>query len=300
MRNYTGAMSAQTSPTTPVFPAIAFLGVGSMNGAILQGVLASGARVGGGTAADVRTTNHSSASSAALAERFADRITALAEEATPDANRRAAEGAGLIVLGVKPYGVGAVLDEIAEVVDEHAIVVSVAAGVTIASIAARLPASVAVLRAMPNTPAAVGAGVTGLAAAAGVSNEQRGVARALFETVGRVVELEESRIDALSAVSGSGPAYVYAYIEQFEQAAQQLGFSPEDARTLVEGTVIGAARLLESSQSTPEQLRIAVTSPGGTTAEALKVIAQGGQVANLHQALEAAVARAREMAAENG
>lgn len=293
-------MSAQTHTSSPDFPAIAFLGVGSMNGAILQGVLASEATVGDGSAQAVRTTNRSSASAQALAERFTGRITALAEERDAQANRQAAEGAGLIVLGVKPYGVAAVLDEIAEVLVPGTIVVSVAAGVTIAAIAARVPAGVAVLRAMPNTPAAVGAGVTGLAAGPGVTDEQRAVARALFETVGSVVELDESRIDALSAVSGSGPAYVYAYIEQFEQAAQQLGFSAEDARTLVEGTVIGAARLLQSSQSTPEQLRIAVTSPGGTTAEALKVIAQGGQVANLHQALEAAVARAQEMAAENG
>ncbi|MCD7101650.1 pyrroline-5-carboxylate reductase [Pseudoclavibacter sp. 13-3] len=291
------SLPSASAPTE--FPAIAFLGVGSMNGAILHGLVASGLSVAGGAGDGIRATNRSAAKADALASEYSGLVHALSGEREADANSTAVRGAGIVVLGVKPYQVSEVLRDIRGELAPGAIVVSVAAGVTIASIAGALPNGTAVFRAMPNTPARVGAGVTGLAAGPGVTDEQRALVKSLFETVGAVLELPESRIDDLSAVSGSGPAYLFAFVEQFEQAAQNIGFTADEARLLADQTVIGAARLLDESGQTAEQLRIAVTSPGGTTQEALAVISRGGQVENLTEALRAAIDRAHEMAADN-
>ncbi|KAB1647166.1 pyrroline-5-carboxylate reductase [Pseudoclavibacter sp. CFCC 14310] len=281
------------------FPAIAFLGVGSMNGAILHGLIASGIPVADGADDGIRATNRSAAKADALASEYSGRVHALSGEREADANSAAVRGAGIVVLGVKPYQVSEVLRDIRGDLAPGAIVVSVAAGVTIASMVGALPSGTPVFRAMPNTPARVGAGVTGLAAGPGATEEQRMLVKSLFETVGAVLEIPESRIDDLAAVSGSGPAYLFAFVEQFEQAAQNIGFTADEARLLADQTVIGAARLLDESGQTAEQLRIAVTSPGGTTQEALAVISRGGQVENLTEALHAAIDRAQEMAAEN-
>ncbi|GAA3938596.1 pyrroline-5-carboxylate reductase [Pseudoclavibacter caeni] len=289
--------SASTTPITGL-PALAFLGVGSMNGAILDGVIASGLPVADGAEGGIRTTNRSAARADAIAARHPG-VRALAGERDPEANRHAVAGAGIVLLGVKPYQVADVLAQVRDVLAPGTIVVSIASGVTIASIAAALPEGTAVLRVMPNTPASVGAGVTGLAAGPGVTGAQRALVHALFDTVGVVVELDEARIDELSAVSGSGPAYLFAFVEELEQAAQRIGFSAEDARVLADQTVIGAARLLAESGRTAEELRTAVTSPGGTTQEALAVLARGGRVENMTEALQAAVDRAHEMAREN-
>lgn len=266
-------------------PPIAIIGTGSMGGAILAGLRAGAPDV------RVRVTTRSEASAAALR---ADGVEARAVEHDSDANAWAASGAGVVVLGVKPAQIVAVLEELAPTLDPAALVVSVAAGITTAAMeaAARNP----VVRAMPNTPSLVGRGVTGVSGGARSTAAHLALADDLFRLVGTVVELPESQIDALSTISGSGPAYVFLLIEEFTRAAQAMGFDENVARLLAEQTFIGATALLEASGEDPEELRRRVTSPKGTTERAVGVL-QGAELSALFtRAAEAALARARELA----
>jgi pyrroline-5-carboxylate reductase len=193
--------------------------------------------------------------------------------------------------------VPALLTEIASGLEPNAIVVSVAAGVPISTFEANLPSSVSVIRAMPNTPAIVGKAVTGLSAGPRSSTEDLALASALFGTVGEVIVVPESKLDALSTVSGSGPAYVFYLIEQLTRTAVDLGFSPAEAALLVNGTFLGAAELLVASGKTPEELRRQVTSPHGTTERAIAELEAAGLKGLFDRATAAALARARELAA---
>lgn len=271
---------------TASLPRIAVLGAGSMGGAILAGLVASGAAHGG-----VTVTNRTAAKAAALGGAG---VASLALEDDPAANRTAVHGAGLVVLGVKPGMIGDLLDEVRDDLEPDAIVVSVAAGVTIATMEARIPNPV--LRAMPNTPSLVRLGVTGLAAGPRVSPEQTAVARSLFETSGVVIELAEDRIDALSAVSGSGPAYVFLLMEQWTAAAVRLGFDEAQARLMVEQTFRGASELLAASDVDPAELRRRVTSPKGTTERAIGVLEQADLAGLFGHAMDAALERAQALA----
>jgi pyrroline-5-carboxylate reductase len=150
---------------------------------------------------------------------------------------------------------------------------------------------------MPNTPAIVGKGVTGLSAGTRSSAEDLGVASALFATVGDVVVVPESKIDALSTISGSGPAYVYYLIEELTRTAVDLGFTPEQAATMVNGTFLGSAELLVSSGRTPQELRRQVTSPKGTTERAIAELEKADLKGLFDRATAAALARAKELAA---
>ena len=272
-------------------PAIAILGAGSMGGAILSGLAQPHVRVDGG----IRVTNRTAAKAEPLAE--LDGVTSWSLEQTPDAQARALAGAKVVLVGVKPHMVPDLLRDIAGDLEPGSIVVSVAAGVTIETFERLLPESVSVIRAMPNTPSHVGTGVTGLAAGTRSNDDDLALARAVFETVGDVVEVPESQIDALSTISGSGPAYVFYLIEELTRAAIGKGFSPEQAATLVNGTFAGATELLMQSGKTPEQLRIEVTSPKGTTEQAVNVLQQAGFAETFAHATDAALARARELAA---
>jgi pyrroline-5-carboxylate reductase len=273
---------------TVILPPIAILGTGSMGGAILSGLLAPSVEVDGG----IRVTNRTTAKAQALAS---DRVTSLATETEPDANRIAVRGARIVLIGVKPAMVADLLREVADSLEPDAIVVSVAAGVTIATMESLVPG--AVLRSMPNTPSVVGRGVTGLAAGTRSTDDELELVTALFETVGSVLVLPESQINALSTISGSGPAYVYFLIEQLTRTAIDLGFTPEQASTMVDGTFIGAARLLESSTSTPTELRIQVTSPKGTTERAIAELERADLKGVFDRATAAALARAEELGA---
>jgi pyrroline-5-carboxylate reductase len=261
-----------------------------MGRAILSGLLKPNVHVDGG----IVVTNRSARSAASLAE---NGVTALATEDDPDANRAAVAGAGIVLIAVKPPMVPDLLAEIADALEPDAIVVSVAAGVPVSRFEELLPASVAMVRSMPNTPAIVGKAVTGVSAGTRSSSEQVALVRELFETVGTVVEVPESQLDALSTISGSGPAYVFYLIEQLTAAAISKGFTPEQAAELVEGTFIGAAALLDASDATPEQLRIQVTSPKGTTERAVAVLQDADLESVFDRATDAALARARELAA---
>ncbi|WP_295034465.1 pyrroline-5-carboxylate reductase [uncultured Microbacterium sp.] len=271
-------------------PSVAFLGAGSMGGAILRGVVASGIPVDGG----ITATNRTAARAAELDGLAGVRSIALEQETSGNA---LAASARIVVVGVKPAMVPDLLDEIAPHLREDAIVVSIAAGVTLATFAAHLPAGTRVLRSMPNTPATVGRAVTGLAAAADVTPEERALVRRLFETVGSVIEVEESQIDPLSTISGSGPAYVFLLIEELTKAAIGKGFAESEARLMAEQTFIGATALLEASGEDPAELRRRVTSPKGTTERAVAVLQEADLAALFARATDAALARARELAA---
>ena len=272
-------------------PALAFLGAGSMGGAILRGVVASGITIDGGITATNRTT--------AKAEAFADLdgVTSIALESQPSGSADAAAGARIILIGVKPAMVPELLQEIAPRLAPDAIVVSLAAGVTLQTFADNLGAGARVIRSMPNTPATVRKGVTGLAAGPAATADDLALVRRLFETVGAVVEVPESQIDALSTISGSGPAYVYLLIEEFTRAAIGMGFDDADARLMVEQTFIGATALLDASGEDPAELRRRVTSPKGTTERAVAVLQDAHLDRTFADAAAAALARAKELAA---
>lgn len=278
-----------TDATTSL-PPIAILGAGSMGGAILHGLVAAGLTGGGVTA-----TNRSIAKAAELAD--LDGVTSVALEVAPDGNAVAVASAEIVLIGVKPTMVPDLLDEIAPHLRPGAVVVSLAAGVTLDTFAAHLGDQVATLRSMPNTPSLVGKGVTGLAAGPAASADDVAVVRALFETVGVVLEVPESRIDALSTISGSGPAYVFLLVEEFTKAAVRMGFDDDQAQQLAEQTFIGATTLMAASDVDPAELRRRVTSPKGTTERAIAVLQDARLDDTFTTAAEAALARAKELAA---
>ncbi|MEU1971196.1 pyrroline-5-carboxylate reductase [Microbacterium sp. NPDC019599] len=271
-------------------PPLAFLGAGSMGGAILRGLVRSGLAGGG-----IVATNRTAAKASELAE--LDGVTSIAMEEQASGNADAAASADIVLIGVKPAMVPDLLREIAPHLRPGTIVVSLAAGVTIATFEGILGDAIPVLRSMPNTPALVGKAVTGLAAGTAATADDAALVRRLFETVGTVVDVPEDQIDALSTISGSGPAYVYLLIEELTEAAIGKGFSEEQARLMAEQTFIGATALLEASGDDPAELRRRVTSPKGTTERAIAVL-KGAHLGGLFaEATDAALARARELAA---
>jgi pyrroline-5-carboxylate reductase len=278
-----------TSAETVSLPAIAILGAGSMGGAVLQGLARSGLAGGGVTA-----TNRTSAKAAELAG--VEGVASIALEERPEGNAEAAASAAVVLIGVKPAMVPDLLREIAPHLRPDAIVVSLAAGVTIETFESILGQGVSVLRSMPNTPALVGKAVTGLAAGSSATPADVALVRRLFQTVGSVVEVPESQIDALSTISGSGPAYVFLLIEALTEAALGKGFSEDEARLMAEQTFIGATALLEASGDDPAELRRRVTSPKGTTERAVAVLQAAHLDGVFAEATDAALARARELA----
>ncbi|MDQ1130622.1 pyrroline-5-carboxylate reductase [Microbacterium sp. SORGH_AS_0888] len=271
------------------FPPLAVLGAGSMGGAILRGVVASG------SAGPIVATNRSAASAASLAD--VPGVTSVALEEEPSGNTSAVATSDIVLVGVKPAMVPDLLAEIAPHLRPGAVVVSLAAGVTIETFERILGPDAAVLRSMPNTPALVGKGLTGLAAGTRADAEQVALVRALFETVGTVIEVPESQIDELSTISGSGPAYVFLLIEELTRAAVAKGFTTEQARAMVEQTFAGASALLGASGEDPAELRRRVTSPKGTTERAIAVLQDADLSGLFARATDAALARAKELAA---
>jgi len=271
-------------------PPVAILGAGSMGGAVAQGLSASGLAAGG-----IVATNRTAARARTLDGLAGVRSVALEEE--PGGNRAAAAAADVVLVGVKPALVPELLREVAADLRPGTIVVSLAAGVTLATFADILGDDVVLLRSMPNTPALVGKGVTGLSAGPGAGPEHVALVRRLFETVGTVVEVPEEQIDALSTISGSGPAYFALLVEDFTEAAVGKGFTEDQARLMVEQTFLGTAALLAASGDAPAELRRKVTSPKGTTERAIAVLQAARLDAVFAEATDAALARARELAA---
>ncbi|CAB4569282.1 unannotated protein [freshwater metagenome] len=259
-----------------------------MGKAILSGMLAAGT-----SPARVRVTTKSKASADAIFSNHGVQATAL--ESDSAANSSAAKDADLVILAVKPNMILETLSEVAAVLKPDCLVVSVAAGITTAAMGEKLSGNEAVVRAMPNTPSVVGLGVTGISKGSNVSAKQLDLAVELFSSVGTVLVVDESKIDALSTISGSGPAYVFYFAEKLITAAKSLGFSEQEASLMVKETFLGSATLLATSSSSPEELRQQVTSPNGTTMQATGRFDAADLERVFIEATEAALARAKEL-----
>lgn len=262
------------------------LGGGNMGRALISGLLRSGTRP-----ERVSVGEASEAARLTLARE-------LGVSATAD-NARAIAGATLVVLAVKPYQAQAVLSALApQLCAARPLVVSVAAGVRLASLQAWCGAGVPVVRAMPNRPALVGAGVTALYAPATVTAEQRAAAERLARAVGEALWVsEEDQLDLVTALSGSGPAYFFLLAELMAEAASKLGLAPQTARRLAAATLHGAGLMAVGGDADLVRLREEVTSKGGTTEAALAVFAAADFAGTVERALAAAARRSRELGA---
>jgi pyrroline-5-carboxylate reductase len=258
------------------------VGCGKMGGAMLEGWLARGL-----AAADVVVAEPIDA----LRPRTAG-VRAVAS--TSDV----AKTPEIVVLAVKPQSMDGVLPDLKRFADEGAVFLSIAAGKTLKYFSSHLGTTAKVVRSMPNTPAAVRQGITVATAARGVSEAEKKRCHQLLEAVGQVVWVDdEALMDPVTALSGSGPAYVFLLVEAMAAAGAKLGLTPDMAMQLARATVAGSGELLKQSSEPASQLRVNVTSPGGTTAEALKVLmAADGIQPVFDKALAAASRRSKELA----
>jgi pyrroline-5-carboxylate reductase len=210
-------------------------------------------------------------------------------------NHELVRDADVIVLAVKPQVIDKVLDLFGKDVRKDQLVISVAAGVPVSAIEGRLPEGTRVVRTMPNTPATVDAGATAISAGTHATEADLDVARALFEAVGRVVTLDESLLDAVTGLSGSGPAYVFLMIEALADGGVKVGLHRDTALLLAAQTVYGSAKLLLETGEHPGRLKDMVTSPGGTAIAGLHTLESGGLRRTLIDAVEAATMRAQAL-----
>ncbi|MFJ4172169.1 pyrroline-5-carboxylate reductase [Paenarthrobacter sp. NPDC089714] len=272
---------------------IAFLGCGSMNEAILGGLLAAGA-----DPSDVVATVRRAERAEELAQRHG--VMAIAGEEDPDNNKLATKGAGMVILGVKPVGITDLAREISPALGKDTIVVSVAAAVSLAQLEAALPEGQPVIRTMPNTPAKLGRGVVSVSPGTHCSPEQLQRAKTALAGAGTVVEVPEDQVDALSAISGSGPAYAFYLAEAMAAAGVELGLDEELSLMLARETVAGAGFMLAEPGANPTDLRVAVTSPNGTTERAIAAFNDGGIPRIIADGARAAAARAAEITKQLG
>ena len=210
-------------------------------------------------------------------------------------NPAAVAGATVVLLCVKPQVLPVVLDEIATSLAPGALVISIAASTTVGFIQQKLGQDTAVVRAMPNTPAMVGAAMTALSAGAAVRPEQMETAKRLFESVGRVLVVDEKHMDAITALSASGPAFAFVILESLAEAGVKVGLPREMATTLVAQTLFGSAKLALETGHHPALLKDAVTTPAGCTIEGLMELERGGLRVALMQAVVTTTKRAREL-----
>ena len=267
----------------PLGKKLVFLGTGNMAEALLKGLL----REGTVDPDEIVCAEPRPGRREEIADRYGVEVTA--------DNRAAAALADLIVLSVKPQVVDALLAEIASAVSERALVVSIAAGVPISALARRLPAGTRIVRTMPNTPALVGAGATALARGPHTSEADLTVVRALFEAVGTAVVVDEPLLDAVTGLSGSGPAFVFMAIEALADGGVKAGLPRPAALALAAQTVLGAARLVLETGQHPAELKDQVTSPGGTTIAGVHALEARGFRAALIEAVDASARRSREL-----
>lgn len=262
---------------------IAVLGSGNMGEALVKGLLRAG-----------KATPEALVCSDPRAERREELHKAYGVQVTAD-NRAAAAQADIVVIAVKPQIIEPLLDEIASAIDAKKLVISIAAGVPIGVIARKLGAGVRIIRTMPNTPALVGAGATALARGAHATEADLEQALALFEAVGVAVVVEEQHLDAVTGLSGSGPAFVFVAIEALADGGVKVGLSRPVALALAAQAVLGSAKLVLESGEHPGRLKDQVTSPGGTSIAGLHALESAGFRAALIAAVEAATKRSREL-----
>ncbi|GAO03899.1 pyrroline-5-carboxylate reductase [Anaeromyxobacter sp. PSR-1] len=267
----------------PLGKKIAFLGTGNMAEALVKGLLRAGT-----------ATREEILCSEPRAERRAEIQARYGVETSGD-NRALAERADIVVLSVKPQTMDPLLVEIAPAIDHRKLVVSIAAGIPILAIARKLGAGVRIVRVMPNTPALVGAGATALARGAHATDADLEQARALFQSVGTTEVVEEPLLDAVTGLSGSGPAFVFLAIEALADGGVKVGLARPVAMALAAQTVLGSAKLVLETGEHPGRLKDQVTSPGGTAIAGVHALEVGGLRAALIAAVEAATRRSREL-----
>lgn len=267
---------------------IAFIGGGNMARSLIGGLIA-----GGCPAANIRVAEPVAELRSALERDFGIRAFAESTEAVA--------GAGTWVLAVKPQVLRAVCEALAEAAQgDRPVVVSIAAGITSTQLERWLGGNMAVVRTMPNTPALLGAGVTGLFANAHVDGAGREGAEALLSSAGKTVWIDdETQMDAVTALSGSGPAYVFLLAEAMQAAGEAEGLPADAARTLALQTILGAARMLTEGDEPPAELRRRVTSPGGTTQAAIETFEAGGFRELVARAIHAATERGKQLSDAN-
>jgi pyrroline-5-carboxylate reductase len=264
---------------------VAFLGAGNMGEALIKGLTQAGlVPTGSITASDPRADHLGQ-----IAKRYG--IKAIAD------NAALVGGADVIILAVKPQIMAAVLKEVASVVDEGKLLISIAAGVSTRKLRDQLGKPARLIRVMPNTPALVLEGVTAIARAEGLKPGDLEAAQELFAAVGKVVVLDESAMDAVTGLSGSGPAYVAMVIEALADGGVKMGLDRATAMTLAAQTVLGSARLILDTGVHPGQLKDMVSSPGGTTIAGIAALEECGLRRAFIQAVERATLRSRELGA---
>jgi len=263
---------------------VALLGTGKMGGILLQGFLQAGLLQPEQIAATV-----------AHEERAKD-ISEQLGVVVGTNNTEAARGAGVVLLGVKPYQIAAVTAEIKPVLEPGVLLISFAASVKTRAIEDAAGGTVAVIRAMPNTPSAVGAGVTALCRGRFVSEEQLEIAQKIFATVGRTVVVDEKHMDAVTGLSGSGPAFLYIIIEALAEAGVNVGLPRDIATLLAAQTTYGSAKMVLETGSHPALLKDEVTTPGGCTVDGILELEAGGLRITLLKAVKRAAERAKELA----
>jgi pyrroline-5-carboxylate reductase len=264
---------------------LGILGAGNMAEAIVRGVLGAN-----------RLTPQQIIAADVSAERrsvfdFALGVTAV------EKNIEVAEQARIILLSVKPQMMQAALAGIGQVLRPDALVISIAAGISSRFIESTIGGKTAwhIVRSMPNTPMLVGEGMVAIARGRHATSEDIAAARQLFECAADVIEVKESQIDTVTAISGSGPAYFFFLVEQMVKAGTEMGLTPEQARRLAAKTALGAAKMLTNSPDSPAELRRKVTSPGGTTEAAIKTMESHGLPKIVIEAIKAAEQRSKEL-----
>lgn len=263
-------------------PKVVVLGGGVMGETVAAAVLAAGWAGWQVTVVEPREARR-----AELADKHGVATAASALEAVG--------GAGVVLVAVKPNQVGAVLEEIASGLDEGVVVVTVAAGLPASFYEERLPAGTPVVRVMPNTPAVIGQGASAVAAGTHADEEHLALAERLLASTGLVVRVAEKDLDAVTAVSGSGPAYIFYVIDAMAEAGVLLGLTRELATQLAVATVEGAAALVRETGEHPVVLKERVSSPGGTTVAALQVLDESGVRAGILAAAERCRDKSREL-----
>ena len=264
---------------------VAILGTGTIGESLLRGLLSGGWREPGEIVATVRDEERAEE----LAERHGIRVTL--------SNAEAVAGASLVVIAVKPQDFDALLGEIGGILTHDQTVLSVAAAIPTAAIERQIAPGVPVVRSMPNRPATVHEGIAGICAGAHAGEEHLRLAEEALSHLGAVVEVPERYMDAVTAVSGSGPAYFALLAEAMIEAGILLGLSREVTTQLVVQTMLGTAHLLRDEKIHPVELREQVTSPGGTTIRAIRELERAGVRAAFLNAIQAAMERSRELAA---
>jgi pyrroline-5-carboxylate reductase len=264
---------------------IGFLGTGNMAEALIKGLIGAGVV----EAKQIHGSDPRKERCQEMRERYAIHATTHNEDVVRHAE--------IVVLSVKPQILPKVLDEIAPHLKPGALVISIAAGTPVAAIERRLPAGTRVVRTMPNTPALVGAGATAIAAGSHAQDADVEATQRIFDAVGITVVIDESQLDAVTGLSGSGPAYAFLIIEALSDAGVKMGLSRYNAQALAAQTLLGSAKLLIETHEHPGRLKDMVTSPGGTAIAGLHTLEAGGLRTTLINAVEAATNRSRELGA---